>query len=176
MTAPADRVAAAFAEAFGGEPDGRWWAPGRVNLIGEHTDYNEGFVLPLALQQGVAAAARVVDEPVLRVRSAQHEGTVEVALADIAPGAVDGWSAYVAGVAWALREAGHDVPGADLTVASDVPFGAGLSSSAALECAVMACLLDLAGADVPMALRPRLAQRAENEYVGAPTGSTNPSL
>ena len=86
MTAPADRVAAAFAEAFGGEPDGRWWAPGRVNLIGEHTDYNEGFVLPLALQQGVAAAARVVDEPVLRVRSAQHEGTVEVALADIAPG------------------------------------------------------------------------------------------
>ena len=131
MSAPADRVAAAFAEAFGGEPDGRWWAPGRVNLIGEHTDYNEGFVLPLALQQGVAAAARVVDEPVLRVRSAQQEATAEVPLRDIAPGAVDGWSSYVAGVAWALREAGHDIPGLDVVVDGDVPAGAGLSSPAA---------------------------------------------
>src|SRR6185295_4156553 len=96
MTGPADRVAAAFAETFDGEPDGRWWAPGRVNLIGEHTDYNDGFVLPLALQQGVAAAARVADEPVLRVRSAQQQATAEVPLRDIAPGAVDGWSSYVA--------------------------------------------------------------------------------
>ena len=90
MTAPAERVATEFAEAFGGKPEGRWWAPGRVNLIGEHTDYNDGFVLPLALAQGVAAAARVADEPVLRVRSAQLGATVEVPLATIAPGVPDG--------------------------------------------------------------------------------------
>ena len=74
-----------FAEAFGGKPEGSWWAPGRVNLIGEHTDYNDGFVLPLALPQGVAAAARVADGPVLRVRSAQQGATVEVPLADHRP-------------------------------------------------------------------------------------------
>jgi galactokinase len=170
MTAPADRVAAAFTEAFGGEPDGRWWAPGRVNLIGEHTDYNEGFVLPLALAQGVAAAARVADDPVLRVRSAQHEGTVEVALGDIAPGAVDGWSAYVAGVAWALREAGHDVPGLDVLVDGDVPAGAGLSSSAALECAVAVAWNDLAGLTLSRDDLAGVTRSAENDVVGAPTG------
>jgi galactokinase len=170
MTAPADRVAAAFTEAFGGEPDGRWWAPGRVNLIGEHTDYNEGFVLPLALAQGVAAAARVADEPVLRVRSAQHEGTVEVALGDIAPGTVDGWSAYVAGVAWALREAGHDVPGLDVLVDGDVPAGAGLSSSAALECAVAVAWNDLAGLKLSRDDLAGVTRSAENDVVGAPTG------
>ena len=99
MTSPAERVATEFTETFGGKPEGRWWAPGRVNLIGEHTDYNDGFVLPLALEQGVAAAARSTGDPVLRVRSVQQEGTVDVALSDIAPGAVSGWSAYVSGVA-----------------------------------------------------------------------------
>ena len=170
MTTPADRVGAAFTQAFGGEPDGRWWAPGRVNLIGEHTDYNDGFVLPLALQQGVAAAARVVDEPVLRVRSAQHEGTVELVLGDIAPGAVDGWSAYVAGVAWALREAGHDVPGLDVLVDGDVPAGAGLSSSAALECAVAVAWNDLAGLKLSRDELAGVTRSAENDVVGAPTG------
>jgi galactokinase len=170
MTTPADRVGGAFTEAFGGEPDGRWWAPGRVNLIGEHTDYNDGFVLPLALQQGVAAAARVVDEPVLRVRSAQHEGTVELVLGDIAPGTVDGWSAYVAGVAWALREAGHDVPGLDVLVDGDVPAGAGLSSSAALECAVAVAWNDLAGLKLSRDELAGVTRSAENDVVGAPTG------
>ena len=98
MTTPAERVATGFAETFGGKPEGRWWAPGRVNLIGEHTDYNDGFVLPLALEQGVAAAARRADEPVLRVHSAQLGATVEVPLATIAPGVPAGWAGYVAGV------------------------------------------------------------------------------
>src|SRR3954447_24536599 len=99
MTGPAERVETEFTETFGGKPDGVWWAPGRVNLIGEHTDYNDGFVLPLALEQGVAAAARVADGPVLRVHSAQRGETAELALAAVAPGAVEGWAAYVAGVA-----------------------------------------------------------------------------
>ncbi len=170
MTGPVDRVAAAFGETFGGAPDGRWWAPGRVNLIGEHTDYNDGFVLPLALQQGVAAAARVASGPVLRVRSVQQDDTVEVALAEIAPDAVDGWSAYVAGVAWALREAGHDVPGLEVLVDGDVPAGAGLSSSAALECAVAVAWNDLAGLTLSRDELAGVTRSAENDVVGAPTG------
>jgi galactokinase len=170
MTGPAERVDTEFAETFGGKPEGRWWAPGRVNLIGEHTDYNEGFVLPLALEQGVAAAARPVDQPVLRVRSAQQEGIVELALAEITPDTVSGWSAYVAGVAWALREAGHDVPGLEVVVDGDIPAGAGLSSSAALECAVAVAWNDLAGLDLSRDDLAAAAQRAENDVVGAPTG------
>ncbi|MGZ8749602.1 MAG: galactokinase [Pseudonocardia sp.] len=170
MTAPAERVATGFAEAFGGKPEGRWWAPGRVNLIGEHTDYNDGFVLPLALAQGVAAAARVADEPVLRVRSAQLGATVEVPLATIAPGVPAGWAGYVAGVAWALREAGCDVPGLDVVVDGDIPVGAGLSSSAALECAVAVAWNDLGGLGLSLDELAAAARRAENDVVGAPTG------
>jgi galactokinase len=170
MTAPADRVATEFTKAFGGEPDGRWWAPGRVNLIGEHTDYNDGFVLPLALEQGVAAAVRMSDEPVLRVRSVQQGDTVTVPLAEITPNSVDGWSAYVAGVGWALREAGHDVPGIDVIVDGDVPAGAGLSSSAALECVVAVAWNDLAGLKLSLDDLAAVARRAENDVVGAPTG------
>jgi galactokinase len=170
MTGPAERVETEFADTFGGKPDGRWWAPGRVNLIGEHTDYNDGFVLPLALEFGVAAAARVAEQPVLRVRSAQKGETVELPLAAIAPGAVGGWSAYVSGVGWALREAGHDVPGLDVVVDGDIPVGAGLSSSAALECAVAVAWNDLGGLDLSLDALAAAARRAENDVVGAPTG------
>jgi len=170
MTSPAQRAAAEFTEAFGGKPDGTWWAPGRVNLIGEHTDYNDGFVLPLALEFGVAAAARVADRPVLRARSLQQGETVELELAEIAPGRVHGWVAYVAGVAWALREAGHDVPGLDIVVDGDVPVGAGLSSSAALECAVAVAWNDLGGLALSRDDLAAAARRAENDVAGAPTG------
>ncbi|MFI5911513.1 galactokinase [Dactylosporangium sp. NPDC051541] len=149
-----------------GHYDTVWASPGRVNLIGEHTDYNDGFVLPFALPHRTVVGGRRLDGPTWTVTSEGYDEPVT-----FGPGEkVEGWAAYVAGVVWALREAGHDVPGAELFVTSDVPSGAGLSSSAAIECAVMAVLLDLAGIDVPMAVRPRLAQRAENEYVGAPTG------
>jgi galactokinase len=85
-------------------------------------------------------------------------------------GRVEGWGRYVAGVVWALREAGYEVPGARLEISSDVPVGAGLSSSHALECAVLTALCDLGRLDLPLPERPRLVQRAENDYVGAPTG------
>jgi galactokinase len=163
-------VASAFSAGFGGVPDGRWFAPGRVNLIGEHTDYNDGFVLPLALAQGVIAAARARDDDVLRVRSVQEPEPVEVRLADIAPGTVNGWSAYVAGVAWALRQRGHQVPGIDVLVDGDVPAGAGLSSSAALECSVALAWNDLADLRLSRDDLAAVARSAENDAVGAPTG------
>jgi galactokinase len=170
VSIPAERVTTEFVDAFGGKPEGRWWAPGRVNLIGEHTDYNDGFVLPLALPQGVAAAARLADGPVLRVHSAQLGATVEVPLATIAPGVPAGWAGYVAGVAWALREAGHEVPGLDVVVDGDIPVGAGLSSSAALECAVAVAWNDLGGLGLSLDDLAAAARRAENDVVGAPTG------
>ena len=164
------RAVSLFRERFGGEPDGVWLAPGRANLMGEHTDYNEGFVLPFALGQGVtAAASRRAGR--LTVCSRQEPGdTVEVDLDGLAPGRVTGWAAYPAGVAWALEAAGHRVPGACIAIDSDVPAGAGLSSSAALECATALALTSLAGLDVPRAELVTIARRAENEFAGVPTG------
>src|SRR5437773_865740 len=99
-----ERVSGLFEETFGAKPDGYWWAPGRVNLIGEHTDYNDGHVLPLALPQGIIAAARLSRAPTLRIRSLQESGVAEIPLAAITPQSVDGWFAYIAGVAWAFRQ------------------------------------------------------------------------
>jgi galactokinase len=153
-----------------GPAESLWVSPGRVNLIGEHTDYNDGFVLPFALPHTTAVSGTRIPQQRWVVTSEQTGETVTFDLAGGLDRRVEGWAAYVAAVVWVLREAGLDVPGAELAIASDVPFGAGLSSSAALECAAMAVLADLAGADLPMRDRPRLAQRAENAYVGAPTG------
>jgi galactokinase len=147
-----------------------WRAPGRLNLIGEHTDYNEGYVLPLALPYATTAIVAARTDGVLAARSARH-GTEELRVADLEPGRVDGWAAYVAGVVWAFRVAGHEVAGGfDVTVDGDVPEGAGLSSSAALECSVAAALDDLLGLDMDRGELARLAQRAENEFVGIPSG------
>ncbi len=167
---PADKSAAAFTEVFGELPDGCWWAPGRVNLIGEHTDYNDGLVLPLAIGLGVAVAARLRDDAVLQVHSLQQHETVRIPLADIAPGSISGWGAYSAGVAWALRRRGHQLPGLDLLIYSDVPAGAGLSSSAALECAVALTWNDVAGLKLDRDELAAVARSAENDLVGAPTG------
>jgi galactokinase len=112
----------------------------------------------------------VSEQPVLRARSLRQESTVELPLAAVAPGKVDGWVAYVAGVAWALREAGHDVPGLDVVIDGDVPVGAGLSSSAALECAVAVAWNDLAGLKLSRDDLAAVTQSAENDVVGAPTG------
>ncbi|MFY1598064.1 galactokinase [Micromonospora sp. WMMD737] len=167
----AARATAGFRSAYGEAPAGRWAAPGRANLIGEHTDYNDGFVLPFALPLRTVVAAAPQPGDTWTACSELTGETVAFGADELAgPGRVDGWGAYVAGVVWALREAGHAPPGARLAIASDVPLGAGLSSSAALEAAVLAALVDLGGLDLPAERRPRLAQRAENDYVGAPTG------
>ena len=122
-----------FRSRFGGTADGVWFAPGRANLMGEHTDYNEGYVLPFALGQGVAAAAARRADRRLVLCSAQEPGpAVEISLDGLTPGQVTGWAAYPAGVAWALAAAGYEVPGACIAIDSDVPAGAGLSSSCLL--------------------------------------------
>ena len=148
-SAPATRSAELFRSRFGGTPDGVWLAPGRANLMGEHTDYNDGFVLPFALGQAVTAAAARRAGPGfpgsrrLTLCSRQEPAAaVEIALDGLAPGQVTGWAAYPAGIAWALEAAGHRVPGACVAIDSDVPAGAGLSSSAALECATALVLTD----------------------------------
>ena len=165
------KASALFRERFGQEPDGVWLAPGRANLMGEHTDYNDGFVLPFALGQRVTAAAARQPGRWLTVCSRQEPSDlVEVDLDGLAPGRVTGWAAYPAGVAWALEAAGHRVPGGCLAIDSDLPAGAGLSSSAALECATALALTSLGGLDVPRAELVTITRRAENEFAGVPTG------
>ena len=161
-----------FASVYGGTPDGTWVAPGRVNLVGEFTDYNEGFVLPTSLPLAARAFAARRADRVVRVASAQDAsaGVFEADLGDLRPGMVAGFPAYVLGVAWAFAEAGLSPGGADLFIDSDVPVGAGLSSSAALECAAALAFAGLAGLDVDRVRLAQIAQRAENAFVGVPCG------
>ena len=161
---------AGFAKQFGSEPDGVWSAPGRVNLIGEHTDYNEGFVLPFAINRRTYAAVSTRSDGIARVASSFTDEVVEIPLTNVSKSAVSGWSAYPLGVAWALIQAGTKPTGFDLYVDSDVPVGAGLSSSAAIECSVALALNDLWNANLDKAALAKIGQRAENEVVGAPTG------
>ncbi|ANS65787.1 galactokinase [Streptomyces lincolnensis] len=165
------QVADSFVELYGAAPEGVWAAPGRVNLIGEHTDYNDGFVMPFALPHLALAAVSRRDDGVLRLHSADIDaGVTELRLDDLVPESDKNWTAYPAGVVWALREAGHAVTGADIHLTSTVPAGAGLSSSAALEVVVALALNDLYELGLKRWQLARLCQRAENVYVGAPTG------
>lgn len=164
-----DQAADAFRALTGTDPVGVWSGPGRINLIGEHTDYNDGFVLPFALPQAAFLAASPRTDGRWRLRSVDLDDTVELGPDELVPG-TPGWHSYLAGVVWALREAGHEVGGADLVLTSDVPLGAGLSSSAAIECAALTALADLNGLDIAPMDRAKLARVAENAYVGAPTG------
>ncbi|MEQ6899659.1 galactokinase [Nocardioides sp. YIM 152588] len=152
------------------------FAPGRVNLIGEHTDYNAGLSLPFALPLGTSVTlTERADDRVLV--SSREAGAWSGTLADIeaggVAGGVAGWAGYVAGVLWALGSAGHRIPGCEIELASTVPLGAGLSSSASLECAVATAVAGLLGLPLDDPGRRALAAactRAETEYVGAPTG------
>jgi len=184
MTTAHDAARALFTTLTGREPDGIWSAPGRVNLIGEHTDYNDGFVLPFAIPQRTVAAVGLRDDDRGRIAvgSTFAEEPVEVGLDELdrlfptAPGthpAVPEWAAYPLGVAWALRHAAADADtfgGVDIAIASDVPVGAGLSSSAAIEGATASALNELWGTGLDGTALARIGRRAENEAVGAPTG------
>lgn len=167
----AAQVAQAFTDTFGTTPDGVWSAPGRVNLIGEHTDYNEGFVLPFAIDRAAAVAIKLREDNTARLRSSYGEQSiVTVDLSTLSHDSMDGWTAYPLGVVWVLREMGVDLGGFDLYLHSTVPSGAGLSSSAAIECAVATAFNELVGAGLGLAELVLVGQRAENEVVGAPTG------
>jgi galactokinase len=176
LDALVEATARGFDEAYGRDCAGVWSAPGRVNLIGEHTDYNEGFVLPFAIGARTSVAASHRDDGLLALASAQFPGKIRtMPLVKIGPRAVSGWTAYPAGVAWALGLAGRGAAtagsgGASLYINSAVPTGSGLSSSAALECAVALALHDLNGLGESRAELALACQRAENEVVGAPTG------
>ncbi|WP_369035474.1 galactokinase [Streptomyces adonidis] len=166
-------VAEAFEGLYGAAPEGVWAAPGRVNLIGEHTDYNDGFVMPFALPHTALAAVSRRTDGVLRLHSSDIEGgVVELRVGDLTPESDRNWTAYPSGVVWALKDAGHTAVsgGADIHLTSTVPTGAGLSSSAALEVVVALALNDLYELGLQGWQLARLCQRAENVYVGAPTG------
>lgn len=164
-----EKLAVRYKELIGSPPEGIWFAPGRVNLIGEHTDYNDGFVLPFALEQRALVAAGLREDARVVMHALDLGETTELSLPELRPG-IGGWQAYLSGVLWALREAGNQIGGITMVLTSDVPFGAGLSSSAAIECSVMAAACDLFGLDIAPIDRAKLTQRAENVYVGAPTG------
>jgi galactokinase len=147
----------------------RYAAPGRINLIGEHTDYNQGFALPIALPDRTVVTFRHDHSAAIVVRSDREAGEVAISL-DTTPGEVTGWAAYVAGVVWALRRAGHRVIGGRMSITSGVEMGSGLASSAALECAALGAIAAAAENDIDRVEQARIAQVAENDYVGAPTG------
>jgi galactokinase len=173
MTSLLARARAGFESAFGYPPGGTWSAPGRVNLIGEHTDYNEGFVLPFAIDRRTCAALAPRDDGLVRVSSSEEAGTAEFRLSTAAPAAVRGWAAYPLGVAWGLGQVGAalaGLPGFDVHFASEVPVGAGLSSSAALESSLAVALSEVWGLGFDRARLVQAAHLAENDFVGAPTG------
>jgi galactokinase len=165
----AERVARGFAGACRGEPDWIVQAPGRVNLIGEHTDYNDGFVLPMAIDRAVWIALRPRADRRVWMHSLDYRQTAEFDLDDLQRGGV-AWGEYAKGVAWAMQSQGLGLRGWEGVMSGEVPIGAGLSSSAALELAAaraFAVVSDIAWEPPAMA---RLAQRAENEWVGVACG------
>ena len=162
-----------FLETFGAEPDLVAAAPGRVNLIGEHIDYSEGFVLPFAIKDRTLAAARKRDDSIVRIASVQRRNKiVTVDIKDVKPGLKGEWERYALGVLWSMGV----TSGVDLMIDGHVPLGAGLSSSAALECSVATAVNHLFDMGFSLEVLARLTQRAENQYVGVPCGIMDQSV
>jgi len=163
-----------FEQTFSAKPTAYGYAPGRVNLIGEHIDYSGGFVLPIAIERQTIVVGDLIAEPRLDVVStARPDEIVRIPLSGLSPGIVKGWSRYVAGVvALSASAAAPENRGFRLAIASDVPLGAGLSSSAALEVATAMCIHALCSPDTTpdLAKLVRLCRRAEHEYAGVPCG------
>ena len=163
-----EKMLTAYRERFGSEPTAVVRAPGRVNLIGEHTDYNDGFVLPMAIDRAIWMAIRLRDDDKILLHSVDFPDPVEFSLNDIQHR--NGWGEYVAGVAWALKNAGYQLAGWEGVMLSNIPIGAGLSSSAALELAVARAFSVAGKWDFEPQNRALIGQQAENEWVGANTG------
>ena len=163
------QLTAAFQKLYGGQPR-IYRAPGRVNVVGEHTDYNEGFVMPAAINFSTWVAVTTRDDSVVKIHSDIFEEDPEIDLANPAAHGRGHWSDYPLGVAIKLKEAGHDICGANLFVHGEVPLGSGLSSSAAIEVATGLALLDISGVKIDRLELAKICQRAENEFVGARTG------
>ncbi len=167
--AAGDLVAARFREMFGSTPL-IFRAPGRVNVIGEHTDYNGGFVMPAALEFYTWVAAAKREDRVLEVYSAHFDETISLSLGKLDDPPRRHWSDFIRGVAAVLQNAGHKLAGANLVIHGDVPLGAGLSSSASLEVAAALALNSVSGIDVPRLELVKLCQKAEHEFVGTRCG------
>ena len=166
-----EAIAAAFRARFDRSPAGLSEAPGRVNLMGEHTDYNQGFVLPVAIDRTIAVAFAPREDGRVRAYSLDFDEEDEFPLADIGRREGDStWANYLRGVALILQQAGHRLTGLDLVIQGDVPIGAGLSSSAALEVATLGAFATAAGLTLADRDKALLAQRAENEFVGVACG------
>jgi galactokinase len=162
-----------FLETFGVEPDLVAAAPGRVNLIGEHIDYSDGFVLPFAIKDRTLVAARKRNDSTVRIASAQRRNKiVTVDISKVKPGLKGEWERYALGVLWALGVK----EGVDLLIDGHVPLGAGLSSSAALECSVATAMNHLFDLGFNLEELARLTQKAENQYVGVPCGIMDQSV
>ena len=162
-----------FLETFGAEPDLVAAAPGRVNLIGEHIDYSDGFVLPFAIKDRTLVAARKRGDSTVRIASAQRRNKiVTVDISTVKPGLKGEWERYALGVLWALGVK----EGVDLLIDGHVPLGAGLSSSAALECSVATAMNHLFDLGFNLEELARLTQKAENQYVGVPCGIMDQSV
>jgi galactokinase len=167
---------AGFKQKFGIDPEGVWSAPGRVNLIGEHTDYNQGFVLPMAINRRTYAAVRLRNDSSIRVASSFSDAVHVAELSSITQDVSNDWAAYPLGVAWAIqqiassKQLGLEPLGFDCYFESDVPVGAGLSSSAAIECSVAVALNELWNLNLERKELAHAGQMGENNIVGAPTG------
>jgi galactokinase len=162
-----------FLETFGEEPDLVAAAPGRVNLIGEHIDYSEGFVLPFAIKDRTLVAARKRDDSIVRIASAQRRNKIiTVDINEVKPGLRGEWERYALGVLWSMGVKS----GVDLLIDGHVPLGAGLSSSAALECSVATAMNHLFDMGFSLEELARLTQKAENQYVGVPCGIMDQSV
>jgi galactokinase len=164
-----ERVQEAFEKSFGGRPTLIIRAPGRVNLIGEHTDYNDGFVLPMAIDRAVWIALRPREDSRIYLRSLEQKKPADFDLHEFQHTG-EGWAEYVKGMAAVLRDAGYDLKGWEGVLSSDVPVGSGLSSSAALEMGTARAFAQVSGFAFDGAEMARLGQKTENEWVGANTG------